>query len=96
MAAGVLSMSLASAMRRTTGGQSTVDKSFAGGDRYVGQWKEGLVSQIYDCCHKTAELHPLSAPFAISCLLQPEGEGKYVWTDQSIYEGGWKVQHNLA
>ena len=24
-------------------------------------------------------------------VLQPEGEGKYVWADQSIYEGGWKV-----
>ena len=24
-------------------------------------------------------------------MLQPEGEGKYVWADQSTYEGGWKV-----
>ncbi|KAL3131311.1 hypothetical protein ABBQ38_000603 [Trebouxia sp. C0009 RCD-2024] len=37
-------MSLASAMRRTTtGGRSTtVDKKFAGGDRYIGQWENGL------------------------------------------------------
>lgn len=24
-------------------------------------------------------------------LLQPEGEGKYEWSDGSGYEGGWKV-----
>ena len=24
-------------------------------------------------------------------VVQPEGEGKYVWADQSTYEGGWKV-----
>ena len=38
-------MSLAhlSIRRTTTNGPITVDKSFAGGDRYVGQWKEGLV-----------------------------------------------------
>ena len=38
-------MSLALAIRRTTtNGPSTVDKKFAGGDRYVGQWEKGLVS----------------------------------------------------
>jgi len=25
-------------------------------------------------------------------LLQPEGEGKYEWSDGSCYEGGWKVR----
>lgn len=40
---GLLSMSLALAIRRTTtGGPSTVDKTFTGGDRYVGQWEKGL------------------------------------------------------
>ncbi len=33
-------------------------------------------------------------------VLQPEGEGKYVWADQSAYEGVWKVctlaQHHMA
>ena len=23
--------------------------------------------------------------------VQPEGEGKYIWADDSTYEGGWKV-----
>lgn len=23
--------------------------------------------------------------------MQPEGEGKYIWADESTYEGGWKV-----
>ncbi len=38
-------MSLAhlSIRRTTTNGPTTVDKKFAGGDRYVGEWKEGLV-----------------------------------------------------
>lgn len=38
-------MSLAhlSIRRTTTNGPTTVDKMFAGGDRYVGQWRDGLV-----------------------------------------------------
>lgn len=56
--------------RTTTGGHSTVDKSFAGGDRYVGQWKEGLVSQIQHCCHDTAELHILHGDSVVCCSLK--------------------------
>lgn len=40
-------------MRRTTTGtvaQNTVDKKFAGGDRYVGSWHNGLVRLPTGCC----------------------------------------------
>lgn len=29
-----------------------------------------------------------------ACVPQPEGEGKYEWSDGSCYEGGWKVHRN--
>ena len=28
--------------------------------------------------------------FCLSAL-QPEGDGKYIWPDGSMYEGGWKA-----
>ena len=97
-------MSLALSIRRsTTGGPSTVDKTFTGGDRYVGQWDKGLVSALH-APHLIVQLasiqhsvlcmwlHLQQANSSNVMLLQPEGEGKYVWTDQSTYEGGWKVQ----
>ena len=34
---------------------------------------------------------PTDIPTPRLVLMQPEGEGKYVWVDQSTYEGGWKV-----
>ena len=100
-------MSLALAIRRTTtGGPSTVDKTFTGGDRYVGQWEKGLVSilsawnpfQLAASPSRSLQrMHGCTA-FTEShlMLMQPEGEGKYVWTDQSTYEGGWKVHISVC
>jgi hypothetical protein len=46
----------------------------------------------------------MSAPLIVLCTLtamtslclQPEGEGKYEWSDGSCYEGGWKVRAAAA
>ncbi|KAL3135393.1 hypothetical protein ABBQ32_007577 [Trebouxia sp. C0010 RCD-2024] len=79
-------MSLASAMRRTTtGGRSTtVDKKFAGGDRYIGQWENGLPEGEGKYVWTDQSTYEGSWKKGMK-----DGLGTYWWPTGASYKGEW-------
>lgn len=56
--------------------------------------KLGSLRQPYPAANVTVDKTPACLPACVLLVLlhgQPEGEGKYEWSDGSCYEGGWKV-----
>ncbi|DBA84719.1 hypothetical protein WJX77_004824 [Trebouxia sp. C0004] len=79
-------MSLAhlSIRRTTTNGPTTVDKKFAGGDRYVGQWKEGLPEG--EGKYVWADQSTYEGGWKDG---KKDGLGTYWWPTGASYKGEW-------
>lgn len=79
------------------------EKHFVNGDLYIGEigpsGEAGRVGMLVQpdfaagaaaaCQHARADA--CVAPLPLAGLLQPDGDGKYVWKDGGVFEGSWKV-----
>ncbi|KAA6423973.1 MAG: phosphatidylinositol-4-phosphate 5-kinase, partial [Trebouxia sp. A1-2] len=79
-------MSLAhlSIRRTTTNGPTTVDKMFAGGDRYVGQWRDGLPEG--EGKYLWADQSTYEGGWKDG---KKDGLGTYWWPTGASYKGEW-------